>query len=257
MPNRGAINGLGNEIGWQRFTPSEPIVRAFTAPGNPTATQPLLGAAIVNARYRYDRQVGNVKYQGYVQFAADTTFGSSDNVWGVLLPIPANRVLGGADQPVGTGFAWQGSAGNRNLNLRPTLMDPLPLGGQQSNEDYYVQFFLEHYFATGSGSIASASTSTTITHGLGGTPAAYDINIMPTATTTNSIIMYYVDTITSTQFNVNVRSAPGASTFAFNWKASVLPNDVNNFDLLVNSLRPFAWASGYVLGWNVEYQARR
>jgi hypothetical protein len=257
MPNRGIVNGLGTELGWQLFTPSQPIIRAFTAPGDAAATQPLLGASVVNARYRYDRQVGNVKYQGNIRFSSDATFGSGDDVWGLLLPIPANRVLGGADQPVGNGMAWQGTAGNRNLMLRPTLMDPLPFGGQQSNEDYYVQFFIEHYLATGTGTITSAATSVTITHGLGGTPAAYDIHVMPTASTTNSIVMYWVDNIGPTSFQVNVRTAPGASGFNFSWKAMALPNDVANFDLLLNSTRPFGWASGYVLGWNVEYQARR
>jgi hypothetical protein len=255
--NRGVLSGLSQDAGWKLYQPNEPILRAFHQSAAPT--QPLLGAATVNAHYFYDRTTGNVKYQGYIQFASDTTFGSSDQVWGVRLPVPAYRVLGGADLPIGNGWAWQGSAGNRNVPLRATLLDPLVPDGNRTNEDYYLQFFLPWMIATGSGTITSPATSTTITHGLGSTPAAYDITLTPTASTTSSIVMYYVNTITSTQFNVNVRSDPGASGFNFNWRALALPNNSSTFDLLVNSARPFGsgWASGYVLGWNVEYQARR
>ncbi len=258
MPNPGTPSGLTAELGWHSYQPTQPILVCFSLTG--AVTQPLLGASSVVAHYQHEKQTGTVRYQGFIQFSSDATFGSSDQVWGVRLPVPAYRSLGGADVPIGNGYAWQGSAGNRNMPLRATLMDPLGFGGgAQTNEDYFCQFFLPYMLATGSGAITSAATSTTITHGLGTTPNAFDIQIMPTATTTNNIVMYYVDTITSTQFNVNVRTAPGASTFAFNWKARCEPNGVAAFDLLVNSGRPFGggWASGYLLGWNVEYQARR
>lgn len=254
MPNRGILPGLKSEAGWQTYNRND-LLRAFTFGGTPT--QPTLGSSTVNAQYSHDRQTGTVAYQGMIQFASDATFGSGDHVWAVRLPVPAYRSLGGADLPVGTGWAWQGSAGNRNMALRATLMDPLTPDGNQTNEDYYAQFFLPYMLATGSGTITSAATSVTITHGLGTTPAPEDITITPTGTTTNNIVMWYIDTITSTQFNVNVRTAPGASTFPFNWKARAEPNGSATFDLLTNSLRPFTWASGYVLAWHLRYQARR
>jgi hypothetical protein len=138
-------------------------------------------------------------------------------------------------------------------------MDPLPLGGTQSNEDYYAQFFLEHMVASGTGSIAAATTSSTITHGLGTTPNVWDIHVVQTANTTTAIGEIFITNVTSTTFDVNVRTAPGASTFVFSWKATVEPNSGGaSFDLLVNQKRPFGqWAAGDVLGWSLDYQARR
>jgi hypothetical protein len=74
----------------------------------------------------------------------------------------------------------------------------------------------------GSGTITSGNTAVTITHGLAVTPAARNISITPTATTTTDPGNLWVDTITSTQFNVNCRTNPGASGMAFDWQATVL-----------------------------------
>lgn len=69
----------------------------------------------------------------------------------------------------------------------------------------------------GTGTIASGSTSTTITHGAGTTPLVQDIYITPSANTTTDPGNLWVDTITSTQFNVNCRTNPGAGGMAFGW----------------------------------------
>jgi hypothetical protein len=138
-------------------------------------------------------------------------------------------------------------------------MDPLAYGGgAQGHEDYFAQFFTPWLIAVGTGTIASGTTSTTITHGLANwTPAAYDIAIVPTATTTNNCLPFWVDTITSTGFNVNCKSNPGASGFAFSWKIRGEPNGSVTFDLLANHQRPFVWASGHTLSWNLTYEGRR
>lgn len=73
----------------------------------------------------------------------------------------------------------------------------------------------------GTGAISSGSTSTTIAHGLSRTPTAKNINVTPTATTTSAPGLIWVDTITSTQFNVNCASNPGVSTLAFGWQAVI------------------------------------
>lgn len=74
----------------------------------------------------------------------------------------------------------------------------------------------------GTGTIASGSTSVTVTHGLGKTPVAADISVTPTANTTTDPGNLWVDTISSTQFNVNCRTNPGVSGMAFSWQARVL-----------------------------------
>jgi hypothetical protein len=260
--NTGILAGLRPDVvGWRTFAPQNPPILASFAVGG-GATQPVLGASQIVAHYFHDRQVGKVFYQGYIQFSSDATYGSGDNLWGVRLPVPALRVLGSADLPIGSGMAWQGTVSNRNMPLRATLMDPFPggmTGGNNTQEDKYMQFFLPHLLATGTGSIGSGATSTTITHGLGGTPVEYDINIRPTSNATNNVGYWYITNCTSTQFTVNVQTQPGTNAFNFSWKARMEPNGVNVLDLLVNSARPFGggWAGGYVLGWSVEYQARR
>jgi hypothetical protein len=260
MPNSGPKSGLVGEGLWRPFTPTQPILRAFVLSGA-APTQPNLGSSTIDAWYAHDKQSGTVTFSGKVALASDFTNASGDHVLGLLLPVPAYRSLGGADVPIGTGMAWQGTVANLNVPLRATLMDPMSTGiGSSTQEDSWAQFFIPYSgYASGTGTITSAATSVTITHNLGHTPTARDFNIMPTAATTNSIVMYYVDTITSTQANVNVRSAPGASGFNFSWSVQSLPNGSATLDLLLNSGRPFGggWVAGYVLSWHLRYQARR
>lgn len=73
---------------------------------------------------------------------------------------------------------------------------------------------------TGSATIPSGSTSVTVTHNLPYTPTAADFTITPTNNPTNDPGDFWIDTFTSTQFNINVRSNPGASGAIFQWKAS-------------------------------------
>lgn len=72
---------------------------------------------------------------------------------------------------------------------------------------------------TGSGVLASGGTSVVISHGLGATPPASNISIVPTVSTGSNPL--YVDTtsITSTQFVVRCSSA-AASNFTFAWRAT-------------------------------------
>ena len=76
---------------------------------------------------------------------------------------------------------------------------------------------------SGTGSIASGTTADTITHGLAVTPAAKDISVTFTESPDTDPGNIWVDTITSTQFNVNCRTDPGASNLDFAWNAHVLP----------------------------------
>lgn len=81
-------------------------------------------------------------------------------------------------------------------------------------EDYVTE-------ASGNTSITSGSTSVVISHGCSRTPALEDIIITGGENPTNDVGTIWVDTITSTQFTVNVENDPGASAFSFGWKVLI------------------------------------
>ena len=71
----------------------------------------------------------------------------------------------------------------------------------------------------GTGTITSGNTSVTVSHGLDFTPVAADIQVTMTNNPTADPGNVYVDTITSTQFNINVRTDPSTSGAIFSWAA--------------------------------------
>lgn len=254
MTNRGALDGLGPGL-WQKY---EPTIRGFHASTSPT--QPSLGTdSTVYGEYWSNGQ-GRVMCRGAIQFGSTATYGSGESVWGVSLPVPANRSSGGADLPIGNAWLWQGSAADPQLNMQsiPTLMDPLAGGGgNQTNEDNYFQLFIPYMVSYGTGSFASSATSATVTHGLAVTPVAYDITVVPTNNPSSTPKTIWIDTITSTQFNVNITTASTTTPMTFSWKARAECNSTANFSLLASSLKPWVWASGHVISWQIEYEARR
>lgn len=255
--NRGVLTGTARP-GFQLW---EPTLRAFVTAGTAAPTQPALGNATRWAEFMV-KPTGRVFYRGGITFGSTTTYGAGEHVWAVDLPVPANRSSGGADIPVGRAWAWQGTAASPQLNvvLTPTLMDPFEPGGRQSQEDSWLHFFTPYVLAKGTGTIASGATAVTVTHGLVDFDAsAYDVQVVPTATTTNNCGIWFVDTVTATGFNVNVRSNPGASGFAFAWKVRGEPNGTpdGGLGLLINRNRPYSHVSGHSIAWSVEYEARR
>jgi len=75
---------------------------------------------------------------------------------------------------------------------------------------------------SGTATINSGATSVTVTHGLAVTPTIDNIMVTMGESPTNDPGNIWVDTITSTQFNINCRSDPGTSNLDFGWKAIVL-----------------------------------
>jgi hypothetical protein len=71
--------------------------------------------------------------------------------------------------------------------------------------------------ASGNPSIASGSTSVTVTHGLSVTPLGRDIMVMAFSNPTNAIGSLWVSNITSTQFNINCENDPGAGGVSLVW----------------------------------------
>lgn len=74
----------------------------------------------------------------------------------------------------------------------------------------------------GTGTILSGTTALVVNHGLAVTPVAKNITIGFTQNPTADPGNFWVDTITATQFTVNVRTNPGVSNLGFNWDARVL-----------------------------------
>ena len=72
------------------------------------------------------------------------------------------------------------------------------------------------YFNKGTASITTGNTSVTVTHGLSVTPNAADIIIMP-ITTWGAAGLFWVDTITASDFKINVNINPLA-TVTFGWR---------------------------------------
>lgn len=72
---------------------------------------------------------------------------------------------------------------------------------------------------TGTGTIASGTTSLAVTHLLGAAPLAENITIGFTESPTNDPGNWWISNITSTQFTLNVRNDPGASNLDFTWRA--------------------------------------
>lgn len=73
----------------------------------------------------------------------------------------------------------------------------------------------------GQSTINNGTTSRVITHLMVTTPEITDIYITPTTNPTNDPGIFYVDTITSTQFTVRCRADPGASNWGFGWRVAL------------------------------------
>ena len=261
MSNRGTIPGASKD-GWRDYTPE--WVGLVHSGGTDPSVQPSIGNGSIRGRY-------NVLPNGLVivKFAlligSTTTLGTGDELWAFGLPLPIYRWQGSALNPVGDGIAWQGASASPSFTVpvKPSYLNDAvfsPFGVGQGRNDYYFGFHCGQAKKTGTGSIAGSNTSTTITHGLGYTPSAWDIQIVGTGLTSGSTWQGtpWIDTITSTQFNVNLPVAPGTSkTWSFSWKADAVPGSGSEFNPeMLGSTKPFAWASGNQLGATLIYEAR-
>jgi len=69
---------------------------------------------------------------------------------------------------------------------------------------------------SGTGTVASGQTTIAVNHGLAITPSINNIHVTPT-NSMGSATKYFVSTVTSTQFTINVNTDPGATTATFVW----------------------------------------
>lgn len=72
---------------------------------------------------------------------------------------------------------------------------------------------------SGTATIANGNTSIVVTHGLATTPTR--VQITPRENPTNAVSFWWVDTLTATQFTININADPGASGLDFDWRAVV------------------------------------
>gem|GEM_PF-7081203 len=216
----------------------------------------MLGNASTFAEFWSSGQ-GRILYRGSITFGSTTTFGSSEDVWGLRLPFPANRSSGVPDLPIGDVLLAQPTS-DPALNMKSvtTLMDPFNPGGSQGMEDYYAHVFISHCIAAGTGAFTSGSSTCTVTHGMGLTPVVSDIILNPTNNPSTAPKCWWLSNFTSTTFDVNVQTASTTTPWAFSWKARAEPN-TSTWALLVNHLRPWVWSAGHRISWQMEYEARR
>ena len=76
---------------------------------------------------------------------------------------------------------------------------------------------------SGTATIASGATTAVVSHNLGVVPGVENIIITFNEQGTSDYGRWWVDTITRTQFTLNVSADPGASNLTFGWMVIVLP----------------------------------
>ena len=74
---------------------------------------------------------------------------------------------------------------------------------------------------SGTATVVSGTTSIAVTHGMGATPGVENINITFSEQGDNDYGRWWVDTITSTEFTLNVSADPGASNLSFGWNCVI------------------------------------
>lgn len=143
----------------------------------------------------------------------------------------------------GTGMSYLsfGSASVPDVNVEcvPVAADPwATLNGQ---EDSYFSAMVPYGVEWGSNSIGAALTVSTINHPLGYAFNAYDVDTVTfKATSTQAIQHPYIDTITTTQFNVNVRQIPSTNGVNFDYKVRAEPA-TGQAGALMSPTMPWDW----------------
>jgi parallel beta-helix repeat protein len=151
--------------------------------------------------------------------------------WGIVLEnaanclIEGNRLYDNQVVPTQDWGVYEYAASSNNTILNNDITDGfiapnsgIYRGGTgtivRNNKGYITE-------NSGTATIASGQTTIVVTHGLATTPTADDIMVNPTNGMGNAS-KFWVNTLTSTQFTINVDVDPGADTATFCWKAIIL-----------------------------------
>lgn len=74
--------------------------------------------------------------------------------------------------------------------------------------------------ASGTATVANATTSIAVTHGLAATPSANHISVTPT-NSLGSAAKFWISSVGATTFTINTNVDPGATTATFAWRAAI------------------------------------
>lgn len=251
MSNVGFVAGQ-NTNAWKKY---EPRLRAFG--GSPVQHAPS-DERNLQGRWLLTNQ-GLVKFFTQITFAAGDTLPSGETFClAITLPYPANRSSGGADLPIGTAMLWQGPSANPSPMMigQVSLADAVAGFAAQGEEDKFCQVFLANMIAFGGPvDFASGATTATVTHGLPGAPAAYDIKLTPTNVPSTNTAWYAVQNVTATTFDIVIKTSSTTTPAQFYWKIEALPSSA--LFQLMGSRRPWTWAAGHSISIQGEYEARR
>lgn len=250
-PNKGTLGGL-HRGRWQNHTPE--LIGVFNGA---TPTQPDLGANPIRTGRFLHLPEGLVVVQGIIAAGAGATAGTASSVYLASLPVPAARSSQFPfDRPIGSAHCF-GPFHLPSFPLCPSIADPF-VSLQNSNvsvADGYVQFFTSQQgYSEGTATITAAATSVVVPHTLGVTPKASDITVTSTNNSTTATGAPYITAIDATNFTINVRTAPGASTATYAWKVSQQNSATIQF-LGANVPLPLA-TYGFGLEYELVYEPR-
>lgn len=238
--NSGLLAGQRRNT-WQNFEPF--IVVA----ANGTPTQPTFGAGVAN-RCRYLRLSSGLVIAQYQVGLGVTGSPGVGDAYVLELPYAARRMQApGVPQIIGqcmpyktvTATPWETFA---VVGLSDAWTS---LGGA---EDRYCQFYIPSIVGAGTGTWTAGSASTVVTHSLGYTPLASDIEFCLTSAPTVGAGNYVgpiIDTITSTQFTATmlVGASIGAASPTYAWKIRSEPKSGTVGSWLAGPNRP--WISSF------------
>ena len=115
---------------------------------------------------------------------------------------------------------FRSDGGTNTITLKDNTSDDLShtLDGNEllGGNIYGTKF--DH--TSGTATVANGTTSIAVTHNSGTTPSVGDILVTPT-NNLGVATKFWISTITSTQFTINVDVNPGASTATFAWQVNV------------------------------------
>jgi hypothetical protein len=157
-----------------------------------------------------------------IRTAIQLSSGGNVNLSNYRNLISQNTIIDGPDVNLAFGIQEAGANADNNMILENIIQGaatPIVRAGANTVIRGNKGFATEN---SGTGTIASGTTSVVISHGLAVTPTIDDINVVLAENPTNDPGNIWVDTITATQFTVNCRNDPGASNLDFAWRAVAL-----------------------------------
>jgi hypothetical protein len=258
-------NGLRGGLTTKRWQPYTPRWRSANFFGAAPTTQPSIGDGQLTGKWRRDES-GLIVAQLGLTYGSTTDPGTGAQFHALSLPYPASRSNGGADLPIGSGYARKVNTGPLQPVI-PTLADPASLGsGASGDEDNWLQGFCHRLYAAGVGGDAnsplftSGATTVTVTHNLGllggFIPAISDIYVVATNAPSTNPRNLYVASPTATQFTLGVGASSTTTPITYAWKIVAEPNS-SGPSILCGPNAPWQWSAGDMLTFGVAYEPRR